>query len=210
MSQRVDTGIPELLDINKFEKSYLDDTGEFVVARYSGTSSVVIGNVKSKSSNVIKSALCTDINHLAICCPLLFTLTDNFIQVINITSYTFEQIFQDSFFNEDIKYILTNSKYLVGVGIKRLIVWKREALQEPPKVIKMTPLQDALGCGQIGSISQSTSFIDSTRIIVINRNPVACLFQVKHNNLFSFSLTCLSNRYGTSKNPRLSAGRDTP
>lgn len=181
MSQRIDIGIPESLEINgtyKFEKSYLDDTGEFVIAKYAGTSSVVIGNIKSKTTSVIKSPSCSDINHFTVCCPLLFTLTDNFIQAINITSCTFEQFFQDSFLNADIKYILTNSKYLIGVGIKRLIVWKRDCLSEPPKVIKMTPLQDALGCGQIGSISQSTSFMDESRVIIVNRNPSACFFQV--------------------------------
>lgn len=184
MSQRIDIGIPESLEINstnKFEKSYLDDTGEFVIAKYSGISSVVIGNIKTKTSSVIRSALCSEINHLTICYPLLFTLTDNFIQAINIKSSTFEQIFQDSYLNEDIKHIITNSKYLVGIGIKRLIVWKRDSLQVPPKVIKMSTLQDDCGCGQIGSISQSTSFIDTTKIIIVNRNPSGCLFQVNIN-----------------------------
>ena len=198
MTQRIDLGIPELLDFNssnKFEKSYLDDTGEFVVAKYTGTSSVAIGNIKAKSSNVIKSALCAEISHLALCSPFLFTLTDNFIQAINVKTSSFEQIFQDSTLNEDIKFILTNTQYLVGVGIKQLTVWERRGLQEPPRVIKMTSQQDAAGCGQIGSISQLTSFVGTTTILISNRNPSACLFQVKKYNTKSNFFHHLKNIY---------------
>lgn len=81
-----------------------------------------------------------------------------------------------------IRFIVANNSYIVGIGIKALLYWKLPVtpvgtpLEEAFKVLRMTDFQDE--SGQIGNISEFSSFIGTDKLVIINNNPSTCLFQV--------------------------------
>lgn len=101
-----------------------------------------------------------------------------FKKVFDTESPDFER--KEEFNAVGIRLLVANPSYIVGIGIKSLLYWKlpvaATALGTDFKVFSMTDYQDE--SGQIGSVSEFSSFIDTDKLIIINNNPSTCLFQV--------------------------------
>lgn len=109
-----------------------------------------------------------------------------FRKVFDTSSPEFER--RDEFNAVGIRLLVANPSYIVGIGIKSLLYWKLPvagtAIGTDFKVFSMTDFQDE--SGQIGNVSEFSSFIDTDKLIIINNNPSMCLFQVKNYQIIPY------------------------
>ena len=121
-----------------------------------------------------------------------YNKSECFKKVFDTASAEFER--RDEFNSVGIRLLVASPAYIVGIGIKALLYWKlpvvSTAIGTDFKVFSMSDFQDETG--QIGNISEFTSFIDTDKLVIINNNPSTCLFQV--------NLACTSKNNNNNNN----------
>lgn len=174
--------IPEQLESNtsrKLTRSHLFKN--FVVSSYSGGPHFSIGNVKTKKVWTSESIMSTP-GLSTTCYPFIYTLSGSYLQRINVEKETVSGLSQRNFEKANVRALISSKIYVVGVEANKIHLWNRSQLTSTSKLIDLTKWQEI--CGQINAVSDYSTIINDTTLILINANPSSCLFQVKshHNN----------------------------
>lgn len=183
--EKIDLVIPEYLESNpscKLERVNL--LGGSVVSRYSGTGTLIVSSIKSRASQVFQNDTATTSNgNIAFSDPYVFTLINGNIHIFNSETCTSERIVQDTSLVENVRCLLANNRYLVGVGVKQILVWRRDTMaSQPPRVIDAASQQQREECGSIEVISEFSTLNDENKLVIVNgglvQGATSCLYQV--------------------------------
>lgn len=183
--EKIDLVIPEYLESNpscKLDRVNL--LGGSVVSRYSNTGTLIVSSIRSRASQVFHNDTASTSNgNIAFADPYVFTLINGAIQIFNSETCTSERIVQDASLVENVRCLLANAKYLVGVGVKQILVWRRDTMaSQPPRVIDAATQQQREECGSIEVISEFSTLNDENKLIIVNgglvQGATSCLYQV--------------------------------
>jgi len=173
-AQLVQLQIPEQLESNincKLDRAFL--IRGHVVARYTNSGTLVVGNAMLKSLHSIPNP--SPILAMTLCYPHVVTVhVSETVQVYNVESKQCDQYQQEKGLVEGVRCILANSRMLLGLAPKRIIVWDRDTMtSQPPRVVDLSSTPT-----QIASIGEFSTLVGDTRVLLINANPGGHAFQV--------------------------------
>lgn len=178
--------IPEQLESNtsrKLVRSFLFKN--FVVSSYSGGPHFTIGNLKTKKVWTSESIISTP-GLSTTYYPFVYTLSGSYLQQINVEMETVSGLSQRNFEDSNIRALISSKIYLVGVEANKFHLWTRSQITSTSKEIDITKWQEI--CGQVNAVSDHSTIINDTTLILINANPSSCLFQVTTSSITIFNV----------------------
>lgn len=163
--------VPDQLEASgKYEKAYL--FRGHVVNRYTGGGAVVVAHIQQKTQHIIPNASPV----IALVCeyPKIITFHQSeVIQIYNIETKQCEQQQQEKDTVSRARCALANSKIIVAILLKKILIWERDPFSKAPKTLELE------GAPTIAAISESKSAIlPGSRLLIANNNPGGHLFQV--------------------------------
>lgn len=147
--------------------------GGFLVGRYSGTGDMALCQLADKPKVTIMS------NPSPITCftswgsEVVSLHANETLQVLNVNKMRSDKYPQEKGTTEGVRRIVANSKYVVAIGAKRLLVWARDSLAKPPRVVDLTGAPTP-----ITTISERTTMGAPDRVVIVNNSPGGHIFQV--------------------------------
>jgi len=155
----------------RLENSILMDG--FAVGRYSATGDMIVCELEEKPNQKrLENA------SPAIC----FTIFDGevisihqneVLQVMDVKNKKSDLIKQAKGTMEGVRRVAANSKYIVAIAQKKLLVWARKNLEKPPKEIDITNAPTP-----ITTVSERSCMSQENRVVIVNNSPGGHIFQV--------------------------------
>lgn len=147
--------------------------GGFLVGRYSGTGDMALCQLADKAKVTVVS------NASPITCftswgaEVVTLHADETLQVLNVNKMRADKYPQERGTTEGVRRVVANSKYVVAIGAKRLLVWARERLGAAPRVVDLAGAPTP-----ITTVSERTTMGAADRVVIVNNSPGGHIFQV--------------------------------
>jgi len=155
----------------KLEHTLLMDG--FAVGRYSATGDMIVCELDEKP-NQKRLENASPVICFTTCGINVISIHQNeVLQVMDVKSKKSDLIKQAKGTMEGVRRVVANSKYIVAIAQKKLLVWDRSNLEKPPKEVDTTNAPTP-----ITTVSERSAMAQEDRVVIVNNSPGGHIFQV--------------------------------
>jgi len=173
----------------RLEQSILVDG--YVVGRYNGTGDTIICELAEKPNQRLLENSSPVICYTQFGFEMISIHQNEVLQVMDIKSKKSELFKQAKDTLQAVRRVVANSKYIVAIAQKRLLVWERKSLDKPPREIDTTSAPTP-----ITTVSERSTMTQEDRVVIVNNSPSGHIFQVWE--ISSGKLCCFAENKGAS------------
>jgi len=155
----------------KLENTLLIDG--FAVGRYSATGDMIICELEEKPEQKRLENASPLICFTVFGFEIISIHQNEVLQVMDVKGKKSDLIKQNKGVMEGVRRVVANSKYIVAIAQKKLLVWNRNNLEKPPKEIDITNAPTP-----ITTVSERSSMAQEDRVVIVNNSPGGHIFQV--------------------------------
>jgi len=155
----------------KLEHTLLVDG--YAVGRYSGTGDMIVCELEEKPKQRRLENSSPAICFTTFGFDVISIHQNEVLQVMDVKSKKSELVKQAKGTMEGVRRVVANSKYIVAIALKKLLVWTRSNLDKPPKDIDITSAPTP-----ITTVSERSAMAQEDRVVIVNNSPGGHIFQV--------------------------------
>jgi len=145
----------------------------FAVGRYSGTGDMIVCELEEKPNQKRLENSNPVICFTTFGSDVISIHQNEVLQVMDVKAKKSDLMKQAKGTMEGVRRVVANSKYIVAIAQKKLLVWNRSNLEKPPKEIDTTNAPTP-----ITTVSDRSAMSQEDRVVIVNNSPGGHIFQV--------------------------------